>query len=209
MLDDVRRRIDEAALRAGRRPEDVRLVAVIKQRPLDAVRALYDQGQRDFGENRAPDLHERAQALPWDARWHFVGNLQRNKIKLLRDVLPLVHSFDRLDLLETWPTDLRVLLQVNVAGEAQKNGIPPAEVEPALAALEKAGVPCLGLSTMPPLVDDADQNRAHFRALRQMRDRLATQWPTLRQLSMGTTIDYPVAVEEGATMVRVGRALFA
>ena len=200
--------MDEAAARAGRDPKDVRLVAVTKGRPLEALRALYDAGQRDFGENRAPELHEKAPAMPWDVRWHFVGNIQRNKVKLLHQVLPLVHSFDRLDLVDAWPTDLRVLLQVNVAGEAQKNGVAPAEAEPALAALEKAGVRCLGLALMPPLVDDPEKNRPHFRALRETRDRLAPSWPALRELSMGTTADYLVAVEEGATYVRVGRALF-
>ena len=200
--------LERAAHRAGRPPEDVRLVAVTKGRPLEALRALYDAGQRDFGENRAPEIHEKAQAMPWDARWHFVGNLQRNKLKLLHDVLPLVHSFDRVDLVPAWPEGIDLLLQVNVAGEAQKNGVAPADVEPALAALEKAGVRCRGLSLMPPLVDDPEKNRPHFRALRETRDSLAASWPGLRELSMGTTLDYPVAVEEGATYVRVGRALF-
>lgn len=207
-LARVKAAIAEAALRAGRQPAEIRLVAISKSRPVEALRALYDQGHRDFGENRAPELHAKMQAMPWDVRWHFVGNLQRNKVKLLRDVLPLVHSFDRLDLLDAWPTDVKVLLQVNVAGEAQKNGIAPTDVEGALAALDKAGIACVGLSTMPPLVDDPELNRPHFRALREMRERLARQWPELRELSMGTTADYLVAVEEGATMVRVGRALF-
>lgn len=207
-LAAVHARIADAAHRAGRRPQDARLVAVTKGRSVEAIRALYDAGQRAFGENRAPELHEKAPVLPWDVRWHFVGNLQRNKVKLLHQVVPLVHSFDRLDLVESWPKDLAVLLQVNVAGEAQKNGVAPAEAEAALAALEKAGVRCLGLSTMPPLVDDPERNRPHFRALRETRDLLAASWPHLRELSMGTTVDYPVAVEEGATYVRVGRALF-
>lgn len=207
-LPEVRRVVDEAARRAGRRPEDVRLVAVTKGRPLDALRALHDAGQRDFGENRADELAEKAQASLPGVRWHFIGNLQRNKLKLLRPVAPLVHSFDRMDLADAWPAGLDVLLQVNVAGETQKNGIPPGEVEAALAALEKTGVRCLGLSLMPPLVRDPEENRPHFRALREMRDRLAPSWPALRELSMGTTADFPVAVEEGATFVRVGRALF-
>lgn len=204
----VTQAIEAAARRAGRAPADVRLVAISKFRPVEALRALYDLGQRDFGENRAPELHEKARALPPDVRWHFVGNLQRNKLKLLRVARPLVHGFDRVDLADAWPEGLEVLVQVNVAGEAQKNGLPPHAVENALAALEKAGVRCVGLSTMPPLVDDPERNRPYFRALREMRDRLAGQWPQVRELSMGTSADYPVAVEEGATMVRVGRALF-
>lgn len=208
-LDEVRARIAEAARRAGRAPEDVTLVAVTKTRPVETLRALAAAGQLDLGENRADDLSEKAAALAGlGVRWHFVGNLQRNKLKLLREIRPLVHSFDRPDLAEAWPRGLDVLLQVNVAGEAQKNGLAPAEVGPALAALEKAGVRCPGLSTMPPLVEDARKNRPHFRALRAMRDDLSTSWPALRALSMGTTADYAVAVEEGATMVRVGRALF-
>lgn len=207
-LAEVRRVLDAAAERAGRSPRGVRLVAVTKGRPLEAVRALHDAGQRDFGENRADELAEKARSSLPGVRWHFIGNLQRNKLRRLGPVAPLVHSFDRVDLVEAWPAGVDVLLQVNVAGEAQKNGIPPADVEGALAALDKGGVRCLGLSLMPPLVDDPERNRPHFRALRQMRDRLAPGWPALKELSMGTTADFPVAVEEGATFVRVGRALF-
>lgn len=209
-LADVRRAIHDAAHRTGRRPDDVRLVAITKMRLLDALRALLDAGQLDLGENRADELAEKADALRGSGvRWHFVGNLQRNKLKLLREVRPLVHSFDRVDLAASWPKELDVLLQVNVAGEAQKNGLAPAEVEPALVALETAGVRCLGLSTMPPLVDEPEKNRAHFRALRGMRDRLRDgSWPQVRELSMGTSADFAVAVEEGATFVRVGRSLF-
>lgn len=207
-LAEVRRRITESAQRAGRAPDDVLLVAVTKEKPLDAVRALVEAGQRDLGENRASDLAERRTLLPPEVRWHFIGNLQRNKLKHLRAARPLVHSFDRLDLAGAWPRGLDVLLQVNVAGEAQKNGVPPYEINKALATLENAGVRCLGLSTMPPLVEDPEENRPHFTRLRELRDEAAASWPQARALSMGTSVDFPVAIEEGATMVRVGRMLF-
>ena len=185
--EDVVRRV------AGR----ARLVAVVKGRPVEDVRRLHEAGQRDFAENRAEALAERAALFP-DARWHFIGNVQRNKLKLLERA-HLVHSFDRADLAERWPP-VPVLLQVDFTGDARRNGLAPEDAAPALERLRAAGVVVEGLSTLPPRGEDP---RPTFRRLRAMRDALG-----LGHLSMGMTADFEAAIEEGATMVRVGRGLF-
>lgn len=203
-LREVRRRIDEAARRAGRDPADVTLVAVSKYASVEAVRALYDAGQRDFAEHRAQGLAEKMDALPADARWHFTGALQSNKLKELRARRPLVHSFDRADLAARWG-EAPVLVQVDFSGLAQRSGVPPDEAPALVDALAAAGVPVVGLATLPP--QDGEPRR-WFRALRGIRDALQARHPDLRHLSMGMSADFEEAVEEGATMVRVGRALF-
>lgn len=185
------------ALRA-QLPARVALVAVTKGRSDADVRALFDAGARDFGENRADALAARAKAFP-DARWHFIGHLQRNKVKHLAGSA-LVHSFDRAELALLWPAGVPVLLQVDFTGLPQRSGLAPDEARAALEASRAAGVDVKGLCTLP--APDADALAA-FRALRAMRDELG-----LRELSMGMSADWRVAVEEGATMVRVGRALF-
>lgn len=185
---DVVRRV------AGR----ARLVAVTKGQPADVVRRLYDLGQRDFGENRVDDLLVKAAALPSDARWHFIGQVQRNKAKLLARAT-LVHSFDRPDLARAWPR-VPVLVQVDFTGREDRGGVAPAELSAALAACREAGVDVRGLSTLPP---QDDEPRKWFRELRRLRDEHG-----LEELSMGMSADFEAAIEEGATMVRVGRALF-
>lgn len=177
-----------------------RLVAVSKGATIAQVRALYELGQRDFGENRADALALRAQQLPPDARWHFIGNLQSNKLRVLRDCAPVVHSFDRADLVARWPAGVPVLVQVDFTGRAERNGVQAQEAPALVAALREAGVEVRGLSTLPPQEGDP---RETFRRLRAMRDALG-----LAELSMGMSADYESALEEGATMVRVGRALF-
>lgn len=181
-------------------PSGVTLVAVSKEASIDAMRAVHARGQRDFGENRVDALARKAAQMPSDARWHFLGAIQSNKLRALAELKPLVHSFDRPDLAAKWPRDVPVLLQVDFTGLEQRSGIPPAEVPAALHALRAAGVLCRGLSTLPPL--DADP-RPVFRALRALRDE-----HKLAELSMGMSADFEIAVEEGATMVRVGRAIF-
>lgn len=175
------------------------LVAVTKGQPVEVVRALYDLGQRDFGENRVEDLLAKADALPPDARWHFIGNVQRNKAKLLVRAA-LVHSFDRPDLAHAWPR-VPVLVQVDFTGREDRNGMAPSALPDALAACRAAGVDVRGLSTLPPQEGDP---RRWFRDLHALRDAHG-----LKELSMGMSADYEAALEEGATMVRVGRALFA
>lgn len=185
---DVVRRVDGRAL----------LVAVTKGRSVDVVRRLYDLGHRDFGENRVDELLAKADALPADVRWHFIGNVQRNKVKLLARAA-VVHSFDRPDLARAWPR-VPVMLQVDFTGRENRNGVPAAEVPAALGACRDAGVDVRGLSTLPPQDEDP---RPVFRELRRLRDAHG-----LPHLSMGMSADYEAALDEGATMVRVGRALF-
>jgi len=194
---DLAQRYQDVARRVAGR---ARLVAVSKSGSVDDIRALYELGHRDFGENRAKQLAERAAALPADIRWHFIGNLQSRDLRTLAELKPLVHSFDRLDLVAKWPRDLPVLLQVDFTGREDRNGIVPAGVADALATVRKADIEVVGLSTLPPA--DADP-RPVFRALRELRDAHG-----LRELSMGMSEDYEAALDEAATMVRVGRAIF-
>jgi pyridoxal phosphate enzyme (YggS family) len=197
------------AIRA-RMPPGVTLVAVSKTQPAEAIREAYAAGQRDFGENYAQEWREKADALAdlADLRWHFVGGLQTNKVKYLAGRVFLVHAVDREELARELSkrfgqkgATARVLLEVNTGGEATKGGVPPAEA-PALAAAVRAlpGVDLRGLMCMPPPEDDP---RPHFRVLRELRDRLG-----LAELSMGMSADWEAAIEEGATIVRVGTAIF-
>lgn len=186
---DVVRRV------AGR----ARLVAVSKAASLDQMRRLYDWGQRDFAENRADALEAKAKEMPADVRWHFIGNIQSNKLRILREVRPLVHSFDRPDLVARWG-DVPVLVQVDFSGAATRNGVRPSELAEVLQTLALHEIPVEGLTTLPPRSGDP---RETFRALRGLRDAHG-----LRELSMGMSEDFEAAIEEGATIVRVGRALF-
>lgn len=198
-----------ARVRAGV-PPGVTLLAVSKAQPAEAVRQAYAAGQRHFGENYVQEWRDKAEALADlpDIAWHFVGSLQSNKVKYLVGRVALVHTVDRLDLAREISrrsaqkgVATGVLLEVNVAGEASKSGCAPGEV-PELAEAVRA-LPALdlrGLMCVPPAEGDP---RPHFRALRALRDRLG-----LAELSMGMSGDYPAAIEEGATIVRVGTAIF-
>jgi len=213
-LARVRERIARAARAAGRAPEAVRLLAVSKKMPADDVRAALAAGQRAFGENYAQELRDKSALLagePSPPEWHFIGPLQSNKVKYVAGKAALVHSIDSpalLDAFEARAVAQPCLVQVNVAGEASKKGIAPADL-PALldrfAALKH--LRCEGLMLIPPRGDA----RPHFAALRALRDREAQTTRAnvdLRELSMGMTEDLEVAVEEGATIVRVGTAIF-
>lgn len=201
---DLRRRADAAARAAGRDPAGVRIVCVGKGHPIEALREAYDAGARDFGENRADELRAKAQALPADARWHFVGHLQSNKLKVVLEANALIHSLDRGDLADRM-RGRAALLQVYLGGEGERSGVAPAKVEEALLALSRGGVPIVGLMVLPPKGEDP---QAHFRRLRMLRDELLPRWPFLVELSMGMSEDFEAAIAEGATMVRLGRALF-
>jgi pyridoxal phosphate enzyme (YggS family) len=194
----------------ARLPPGVTLIAVSKTQPAEAIREAYAAGQRHFGENYAQEWRDKAAALADlpDLIWHFIGSLQTNKVKVLAGKVGWVHTVDRLELARELSrrsaaagTTLKVLLEVNLGGEAQKGGCRPEEA-PALAEAVRA-LPSLdlrGLTCIPPPDQDP---RPHFRALRTLRDRLG-----LFELSMGMSADWPVAVEEGATFVRVGTAIF-
>ena len=213
--NDVKTTIAAAAARAGRDAKAVRLVAVTKTVGIDQVRQALDLGITDFGENRVQDAAPKVNALP-QAIWHFIGHLQSNKVK---DVLPhysMIHSLDRSSLAEAIQAgaeklDITVdaLVQVNIAGEDRKFGLDPLELPAFLKyvrGLERIRI--CGLMTMAPYVDDAEEVRPVFRELRRLRDRYAVPDLPLNILSMGMTNDYSIAVEEGATIVRIGSALF-
>lgn len=216
-LNEVRARLARAEARADREAGSVRLVAVSKRHPPEAIRAAYAAGQRDFGENYPQELAEKAKALgdlP-DLRWHFVGHLQGNKVRLVMPFVSLLHTVDsahavnelsRRATLEN--KRLAVLVQVNVGGEPQKFGCEPQEIEEVLAAIE--GTPALalrGLMTLPPPSDDEGQQRRPLAALRTLAN-LHGGPARLPELSMGMSDDLEAAVLEGATMVRIGTAIF-
>lgn len=208
----VSEQVAEAAARAGRRPEEVTLIVITKNREVSLIRELYDQGVRDFGENRAQELAAKVGKLPSDIRWHFVGPLQTNKVKLVRPAAYLLHSLDRVKLARFWtrnsPIPVAALAQVNIGNEPQKQGVPPEGVEETVEAFVEMGVELRGLMAMPPRVENPEFARPYFRRLRKLSEGLGEKYPFLTELSMGMTEDYQVAVEEGATMVRVGRAVF-
>jgi hypothetical protein len=211
-LNQVRSRITAAALRSGRDPADARLLAVSKGRSNEAVLELYDAGQRAFGENRPQGLRERvAGDLPEDITWHFVGNVQRRAIKTIAPPISLLHSFDRMSLLEPWSRlehPPPVLIEVNIGAEPQKHGFEPAEVPRIADLVTDGGVEVRGLMIIPPQVHIANEARRWFVGLRELGERLRAEHPEAMELSMGMTDDFEVAVEEGASIVRVGRAIF-
>lgn len=211
-LAEVSEAVAAAAARADREPDEITIVAVSKSHPAEAVAALYEQGHRDFGENRAQELATKAAVLPADIRWHFIGPLQRNKVRLVRPVATLLHSMDRPALARAWMADGAdpppALLQVNIGGEQQKSGVEPAEALAAFEQMQAIGVRLAGLMAMPPLEAAGEQARPYFAALRALREELADAGHTGLELSMGMTNDYEVAIEEGSTLIRVGRAIF-
>ena len=219
-LAGVRGRIDAAARSAGRDPSPILLVAVSKTFPFDLVRQACDAGQRDFGENRVQEALPKIEAAAGlEIRWHLIGHLQTNKAKHAAPAFQVIQSIDGLDLLrkvDAAAADAGVspelLIQVDLAGEATKFGVPPPEVPPlfdAAAALRAARV--VGLMALPPYPETPEDSRPWFTRLRELRDGwLAAGVPAamLRELSMGMSGDFEVAVQEGATIVRVGTAIF-
>ncbi|HEY6628365.1 MAG TPA: YggS family pyridoxal phosphate-dependent enzyme [Acidimicrobiia bacterium] len=210
--EGVLERVVAAAQRAGRDPSGITLVAVSKSKPASDIRVLYDLGHRDFGENRAQEMAEKAAQLPPDIRWHFVGALQTNKARLIRPVTHLLHSMDRESLAFAWAKGVGlappVLIQVNTGSEPQKAGVEAGETVALLETLRASGVPVRGLMAIPPVTADAEAMRPHFVELRELRDRLAELDSGVEELSMGMTDDFEIAVEEGASLIRVGRAIF-
>ncbi len=218
-LARVRGAITQAARRAGRDPEGVRLVAVTKTVPPEVVREAYDAGARIFGENYVQEALDKVDHLPHDARWHMIGHLQSNKAKRAVETFSVVQTLDRpslADALEKAARNrdrtLNVLLQVNVGEEATKSGATPEE---AVALVRRApdwpSLRLCGLMAIPPYHPDPEAVRPHFRALRALAERieaLAVPGVTMGERSMGMSHDFEVAIEEGATLVRVGTAIF-
>lgn len=201
-----------AAEAAGRSSDEITVVAVSKTFSPDDIRSVYDQGHRDFGENRAGELAEKAGVLPDDIRWHFVGALQSNKARIVRDVVSLLHSMDRRSLGKAWMKGKGlpppVLMQVNVGDEEQKSGVGVDDVSSALDWMQTMGLDVRGLMAIPPMPETPEDSREYFRALREIRDRLVSTYPSVVELSMGMTDDFEVAIAEGASIIRVGRAIF-
>ena len=219
LLQSIESRIAAACARVGRARDEVLLVAVTKTRPLEEVRALHAMGPADFAENRPQDARDRIPQLPADIRWHFIGHLQTNKAKYLAGLFQWVHSVDRIDaavaLQRAWEKraelpPLDALLQFNISGEEQKHGAGRDEALEFLRAASKLDrLRVQGLMCMAPYGEAAELSRPVFRGLRLLRDELRekTGLP-LPHLSMGMTGDFEVAIEEGATIVRIGTALF-
>jgi PLP dependent protein len=216
-LERVRERIAQAAAKAGRAVDEVELVAITKTHDAERVREAIEAGQILFGESRVQEARVKIPELPSNLRWHFVGHLQKNKIRHALPLFELIHSVDSLSLAqeinriaEEEGMHPRVLLEVNVAGEGSKFGFPPDNLRrdmEALLALPRLSIE--GLMTIPPLARDAEASREYFVDLRKLRDRLETEFQMkLPHLSMGMTNDFSVAVEEGATLARVGTAIF-
>ena len=216
----VQERIRVATIAAGRDPRSVRLLAVSKTFSADYVRAAYAVGQRDFGENKVQEALQKIEAtaeLP--IRWHLIGHLQSNKARRAGTAFAAIHSIDSVDLLRRVDQAAQgeratpdVYIQVDLAGEATKFGAPEADV-PAIAraALECRAAKLRGLMLLPPWFDDPQQARPYFRRLRLLRDRLVEEGipeSQLRDLSMGMSHDFEIAIQEGATLVRVGTAIF-
>jgi pyridoxal phosphate enzyme (YggS family) len=212
-VEEVRERIAIAAGLAGRDPADVELLAAVKYVPLESIGLLAEAGLTLLGENRAQDLEAKAAAWGGSRRpggpltWDFIGQLQSRKVKQIVPHVRLIHSLASDSALQQLARhagegrdDLAALVEVNVAGEASKGGIAPDELG---AFIERCPIPVRGLMTMPPFVEQPEQSRRHFAALRELAER-----HQLGTLSMGTTQDFEVAVEEGATIVRLGSVLF-
>lgn len=223
MLEDnfreVKQRIEEACRRSGRDPKEVTLIAVSKTKPVEMLQEAYDFGTRIFGENKVQELTDKYEQMPKDIHWHLIGHLQRNKVKYIIDKVDLIHSVDSLRLAETIDKEAQkhglianILIEVNVAGEESKFGLAPEEVGEFVDQLARfSHIKVCGLMTIAPFVENPEENRPYFQRLRKLSVDIAAKKVnnvTMSILSMGMTNDFEVAVEEGATMVRVGTGLF-
>ena len=219
-LEEVEEKIAKACERAGRAREEVTLIAVSKTKPVEMLQEIYDEGIRDFGENKVQELTEKYEVMPKDMKWHMIGHLQRNKVKYIVDKVTLIHSVDSLRLAETISREAEkkgvtvpILIEVNIAGEQTKFGLSSKEevisLTEQIAALPNLSVK--GLMTVAPPSKDPEENRPFFREIRQLSVDITNKNidnVSMEILSMGMTNDYTVAIEEGATMVRVGTGIF-
>ena len=218
-LKDVEERIQAACDRSGRKREDVLLVAVSKTKPVEMIEEVMTAGIVDFGENKPQELRDKYEVLPKNLRFHMIGHLQTNKIKYVIDRVVLIHSIDSIHLAEAVNTEAKkhnrimpVLVEVNVAQEESKSGFLVEKAENAIREIAKlSNIRVEGLMTIAPFVENAEENRQYFVKLRKLSVDIAAKNidnVTMHHLSMGMTGDYEVAIEEGATMVRVGTGIF-
>lgn len=219
-LERVQENIDVACQKAGRDSSEVTLIAVSKTKPIEMLREAYEAGARDFGENKVQELLDKIPAMPEDVRWHMIGHLQRNKVKYIIDKVYLIHSVDSLRLAEEISKEAvkhgvtaNILVEVNVAGEESKFGTSLQEAKELVFSIAKLpGICVKGLMTIAPFVENGEDNRKYFQNMKQLsvdivqknNDNICVG----QVLSMGMTGDYIVAVEEGATYVRVGTGIF-
>jgi pyridoxal phosphate enzyme (YggS family) len=216
----IQQRIESACARAGGDARNVLLLAASKQQPAESIRALYNLGHRDFGESRVQELLRKRAKLPDDIRWHLIGHLQSNKARQIASFIHSVHSNDSFDTavelskraIEHSRT-IRVLIEINISDEPQKNGVQPSEAEKLVVEIaEKCpGLVVSGLMGMASFEEDPENTRPQFRKLRELLREIQERQPQLKgftELSMGMSNDFPVAIEEGATIVRIGSALF-
>ena len=218
-FDSVEKKVTEACRRAGRDRSEVTLIAVSKTKPVDMLREVYDAGARDFGENKVQEICEKYDQLPSDIKWHMIGHLQRNKVRQVIDKAAMIHSVDSYRLAQEISVQAQkkgltmpILIEVNIAGEESKFGI---SAEDTIQLVEEISMlpnlKIMGLMTIAPYVVDAEENRLYFRQIKQLSVDIKNKNidnVTMDVLSMGMTGDYEVAIEEGATMVRVGTGIF-
>lgn len=218
-LIQVEHNIEEACRRAGRDRSEVTLIAVSKTKPVETLQEAYDLGVRVFGENKVQEMEDKYESLPRDIQWHLIGHLQRNKVKYIIDKAVLIHSVDSLRLAQAIEKEAEkhnltahILIEVNVAREESKFGIFPEDLENLVDEIAKLPhIQVDGLMTIAPFVPDPEENRPVFRELRKLSVDISAKKVdnvNMSVLSMGMTNDYQVAIEEGATMVRVGTGIF-
>ena len=218
-LADVEAKIVKACENSGRQRDDVTLIAVSKTKPVETLKEAYDLGVRVFGENKVQELTDKYEALPKDIQWHMIGHLPRNKVKYIIDKVALIHSVDSIRLAETIEKEAakhnitaNILIEVNVAKEESKFGLMPEELDELIDKIKDFNhIQVKGLMTIAPFVENPETNREIFRSLRKLSVDISNKNVdnvNVSILSMGMTNDYTVAVEEGATMVRVGTGIF-
>ena len=218
-IRSVETRIQNACERAGRNRDDVTLICVTKTMPVEDLRQAYEAGQRCFGENRVQEINDKFPRLPDDIKWHMIGHLQTNKVRYLMDKAVMIHSVDSAHLARAISKEavkagrvMDILLEVNAAGEESKFGLSREEVLPLVKDIASLpGIHICGLMTVAPFTDDPETNRVFFRDLRELAvdiDRQSIDNVSMAVLSMGMTGDFEVAIEEGATHIRVGTAIF-
>ena len=218
-FEAVEAKIQAACKRAGRKRDEVTLIAVSKTKPIPMLREAYDLGNRIFGENKVQEITDKVDALPDDISWHMIGHLQRNKVKYIIDKVELIHSVDSFRLASEIEKEAAkkgvtadILIEVNVAKEESKFGVMPEDTIELISNISNLPhIRIKGLMTIAPFVDNPEDNRIYFRRLRNLAVDIGENKSdnvTMSVLSMGMTNDYEIAIEEGATMIRVGTGLF-
>ena len=218
-LETVKKKIEIACKKVGRRPDEVTLIAVSKTKPVSMLEEAYETGQRIFGENKVQEICDKYEQMAKDVQWHMIGHLQRNKVKYIIDKVDLIHSVDSIRLAKQISeeaakanVEMKVLIEVNVAREESKFGFMVEELENAIYEIAKLpNIKIIGLMTIAPYVENPEENRCHFKKMFELYvdiNRKNIDNVHMTVLSMGMTNDYEVAVCEGATMVRVGTGIF-